>query len=643
MAEFLSLTDEAYFHSTPHADLYPIASRQAAQKAALEALAKFRVAALVRDGPHFDAPFTNLCDQRREIMVACYEMLLVLAEAVAQRDSAPRLREALQILERATALHAPTKAYFLRQARYLEQLGDTAGAARASRQAAAAQPTSAHDYFLLGQELQRQGNQQDAIRALDDALRLQPDYFWARYFLAICHMQSRRLSELRIAKACLDSCLLKRKEFAWAYLVRGSIRGQLGEFVAAEEDFDSALKIGRNDNDIRYSVLINRGIIRRMRAAPPEMLAGWFPVHGDVTPALADFQEAIRLKPDRYQAYMSLAKALEQQKNRAAAKEQLDKAIDIARPQVKSRDLEPLALVRLYQYRAEVLVQRKEFGAALADLDQALNTDPDDTKSAILAEIHAARGRILHVNKDYAKAVAAYDAAFHIREHYPDAHLWRGEALVELGRFEEATRSLDRYLQHGGKPLADVYRKRAQAQAKLHKYSEAIADYTLALRLEPKGDTYANRGWIQVLAKAHPLALNDFEEAIRLDPKNSDAHNGRGLMRAKLGKPNAEADAQQALHLGPKTARRLWGAARIYAELVTRIDMDRNRGRNRGLSARFDYQHEALQLLRQALGLTNDEERASFWHGVIERDDTFDSIRSSPGYAELRVEFAQKR
>jgi tetratricopeptide (TPR) repeat protein len=281
--------------------------------------------------------------------------------------------------------------------------------------------------------------------------------------------------------------------------------------------------------------------------------------------------------------------------------------------------------------------------AALEDLDSAIKADSRDSKSEVLAAAHAERGRILHVTKEYAKAVAAYDAAINIRNDYADAHLRRAEALVELHRFAEATHSFDQYLKQGGKPQAGDYRKRAQAQAQLHKYSESIADYTLALRLELKAETFANRGWIYVVTGAYKSALDDFEEAIRRDPTNGDAHNGRGFMRAKLGMSNADADAEEALRLGPKTARHFFSAARIYAELVGRIDADPDQRRGRTLVARFDYQHQALQLLRQALGLTDYGDRDSFWQGKIEKDSTFRAIRSSPGYAQLRAEFAPKK
>jgi serine/threonine protein kinase/Tfp pilus assembly protein PilF len=640
-AKFFGLADEAFFHGTPFSDVYPHASRQEAQKAARNALVMFSVPVKRQEGPVFEPCFTP--DQRQEIKVACYELLLVLADAMAQEDSVRQLREAMQILEQAARFREPTRAYYLRQARYLALLGNAVGAARAGEKAAAAQPVSAHDFFLLGQELQRQANLAEAIRAFNDALRLQPDHFWARYYLAICHVQRRRIPDLQIAKACLDSCLLKKKEFAWAYVVRGSVRGKLGEFAAAEEDFDFAMKYSQNDEDIRYSVLVNRGIIRREQAVLHEAMAGWLLIRGDFAPAVADFQEAIRLKPDRYQAYMSLAKARQDQQNLAAAVHQLDQAIKISRPLVESRELEPSALTRLYQYRAELHRQRNDLKAALADLDLAIQAEPRDSKSSILAEVHVARGRILHVTRDFEKAVASYDAALRIRNNYPDAHLGRAESQYELSRFEGATRSFDRYFQHGGKPRADIYRKRAQAQAKLHKYSEAVADYTLALRLEPKADTYANRGWIHVVTGANKSALDDFEEAIRSDPQNGDAHNGRGLMRAKLGLANADADAQEALRLGPNTARHVWSAARIYAELVGRIDADPDRSRSRALAVRFDYQHQALQLLRQAVGLTDVAERDSFWLGKIEDDKAFRPIRSSPGYAQLRAEFAPKR
>ena len=212
---------------------------------------------------------------------------------------------------------------------------------------------------------------------------------------------------------------------------------------------------------------------------------------------------------------------------------------------------------------------------------------------------------------------------------------------MKLKRIEEAARSCDEYLKRGGKPSASFYSLRGQLRALLHKYPDAIADYTLSLAMKPDSVTHAALGWVYVVTDAKAQALHNFQEAILLDAKNGDAYNGRGFMRARLGEyAGAESDARQAVRLGPKTARHMWNAARVCAEVLYRSDLDPNRRNSHALSARVDNQAQAVAWLRQALELTPAPERASFWQSKIEGDPVFGPIRSSPAYGELRARYS---
>src|SRR5262249_30623964 len=147
-----------------------------------------------------------------------------------------------------------------------------------------------------------------------------------------------------------------------------------------------------------------------------------------------------------------------------------------------------------------------------------------------LARDQAERGRILHRRHEFAAAVAAYDAALAIDRGYADAHLGRAEAELQLRNYEAAARSLDDYLQVGGRPKEEVYRARARARMELGKYREAVADYTMALQSKPdEPATRAARGWAYLACRAYELALADFDDAIRLDGKRGEVYNGRGF------------------------------------------------------------------------------------------------------------------
>ena len=82
----------------------------------------------------------------------------------------------------------------------------------------------------------------------------------------------------------------------------------------------------------------------------------------------------------------------------------------------------------------------------------------------------------------------------------------RGRILVKLRRFEQATLAFDRYLDHEGKPIADIYRERGLARMQLGKYLGAVDDYTQALALELKEGAPADAGPPKVESIVSPPA-----------------------------------------------------------------------------------------------------------------------------------------
>ena len=181
-------------------------------------------------------------------------------------------------------------------------------------------------------------------------LRHQPNHFWAQCLSAICYLQLRRPLE---AKAGLNACLNQEPDFAWLYLLRGFASGQVGaifaqaggvaaqtsnllgkaedHFVAAEEDYAKALELLERKPvaELRYVLLVNRGLLRWQRHDPDR--------------AVADLREAIRLDARLYQAHVGLAQVLWQQEQADEAVAQFTQAIAL-RPD----------LAALYRGRAEV-------------------------------------------------------------------------------------------------------------------------------------------------------------------------------------------------------------------------------------------------------------------------------------------------
>jgi tetratricopeptide (TPR) repeat protein len=293
----------------------------------------------------------------------------------------------------------------------------------------------------------------------------------------------------------------------------------------------------------------------------------------------------------------------------------------------------------LYRGRAEVLLSRGDSTpahrqAALADLKRAIDHEKPD--NPVLALDHTKRGELLYREGRFAEALEESGLALRAFPSHADAHVLRVEVLLNLRRFEEATRSCDAALAQG-KKSALLYELRGLTHATHEDYAGAIADYGRALEIRPDdGRVLALRGWAYLNADSPRLALGDFEAAIRLDPAAGDAYNGRGTAHARRGEHRAAvADARMALQLGKADPRITYNAARIYALAapVAASEPGQNLRAARLLSSQ--YQDRAVQLVREALEQEAPENRAAFWRDTIQQDPALKSIRRRLKFDEL--------
>ena len=133
--EFMRRHEDAFFQDTELTSLNRSDDLVAIRAAALAALKIYGAESRGADQWSLD-PLPDLTDQEREdVSLGCYEMLMVLAEAVARpvpgESPVRQAREAIKILERAAELlKRPTHAFHMRRADCLLLAGDREAAAR---------------------------------------------------------------------------------------------------------------------------------------------------------------------------------------------------------------------------------------------------------------------------------------------------------------------------------------------------------------------------------------------------------------------------------------------------------------------------------------------------------------------------------
>ena len=623
---FLERRNEAFFHETWFTGLDLPANVQATRTAARAALGIF--AESVQDDawtlPALPASLTAA--EQAEIGEGCYELLLVLAEAVAQplsgEDPALQAGRGLAILDQAARLRAkPTRAYQWRRAACLARKGDKAGQALALAAAQHLEPATAHERFLEGRERYKRGDWSTARGHFNAVLRLQPDHFWAQCLAAICAIQTNQHGT---ATNGLNLCLQREPGFVWLYLLRGFAAGQSAvqarmagkalqiqdgsfeagaaeQFEAAEADYRKALELlERKPNDeLRYVLLVNRALMRSQR--------------GRLDEAVADFAEAIRLDGRHYNAWAGLAQVLQRQKRWDEAVEQFTQAI------ARKPGWPPL-------YRGRAAVQRTrddpspaQRAAALHDLEDAIRFE--EPGNSVLASDQTDRGELLRESRRLEEALAACDAALQVRPDYDRAHRLRVLVLLDLKRDDEVLRSCDAALAQG-KPWADIHEIRGVARAGRGDFDGAIDDYSQTLVLRPgQSRMLSLRGMAYLASDAPRLALGDFDDALRLDDESAEAHGGRGLALARLGDHRAAvAAAEESLRHDPASPRRASNAARIYAQAALAAAEEVSQKGQLSVTLVDRYQDRAIALVKLALEQLPVDRRAAFGQSQISTD-----------------------
>jgi tetratricopeptide (TPR) repeat protein len=640
LARFEARQREVQFREISFTEREREADRAAVREAAAAALAEFSFSAA--DAPEDAAgrldtfaPYFPPPRRADEVAAACCEALLAWADAEAP-EKALHLLDLADALGRAHHVAAP-RAFHLRRARCLALLGQKDAARAEQAQADQAGPGVALDLFLSARDAWVQGKTNEAAADCERVLADQPDHYWARYLLALCHLRAGRLES---AKVGLSACLGARPEFIWPRLFLAVAEGGLGDTAVAEKDFAAVLRAAGDDPLARWLVHYYRGA---MRAGRPDWGA-----------AVADLEAAARLRPDAPEPYLTLAQV---HRGRAALL-----ALSAVNP-------EPYAAL------AAARAARESYADAVAALDRAVERRPDDAGLYhTRAQLQALRGdpkaaredferaialrlrvpaagrragdeaRLLsdyvelahlqHQAREYQAALASCDAALRLRPDYPPAHRQRAEALLALKDYAGAGQALDHYL-HSGKPTAQDYLARALIHAERREYAQAVEVYGRALQFGPSADALAYRGWAYLKLDRPHLARADFEDALRLNKDHPDALCGRGAARVRLGEvPGAVEDAAAALRHDPYNRRLVLRAACIYAQAVGRLDAQwGERAWTAGPATQ--YQARAVELLAELLRGLPETKRTALWRDTIRDEKDLAPISRSAGFLEL--------
>ena len=410
-------------------------------------------------------------------------------------------------------------------------------------------------YFYRGTTYLLKDDSDRALADLNQALTLQPA-------LAEAYVNRLLISLARgdYSQAMVDAnqALNLKPDWALAYNNRGMIYLQTGDYDRAIADFSQMLTLlvdasaaskamrpdGRqlgpfNPGDRKvpvvnfaftelsdHQVYINRG-------------SAYFS-KGDYDHALADFNQAVTLQPDRFDAYFNRASVY-------FATQDYDRALADINQTIKLQPHFALA----YLKRGIVYYFKGDANRALADLNHAINLQPR------VAFFYHSRGEVYANRDDHDRAIADFSQAIKLQPDLISAYLHRGSSYRKKGDDDSAFADFNQALALAP-DNAETYNARGWAYAQKGDFDRALVDLNQALTLQPDvANFYDSRGFVYAGKGEYDRAIADYNQAITLQPDADYAYYHRGLCYRALGEhQKAIADFKKALSLTRNPQRR---------------------------------------------------------------------------------------
>jgi len=205
---------------------------------------------------------------------------------------------------------------------------------------------SATSYNNLSNVLAQQGRIDEAIKSLEQALEIRPNYYLTHYNLGNLFASRGELDE---ARQHFEEALKNSPDYAAAYNNLAIVLARQGQVTQAVQHFRKALELGLVEGEIYVNLamaLVSGGrqdeaigyLKQALKLQPDhaeahQILGRLQASRGELDQAIVHFRHALRLKPDSADVHESLARALALSGKRDEAVQHYQEAVRI----VKSR------------------------------------------------------------------------------------------------------------------------------------------------------------------------------------------------------------------------------------------------------------------------------------------------------------------
>ncbi|MGX4737151.1 tetratricopeptide repeat protein [Kitasatospora griseola] len=382
----------------------------------------------------------------------------------------------------------------------------------------------------------------------------------------------------------LSGTALDRPGRAVAYRLRGIGHHGEGRHDLALADFDQAVALDPDRPEALHSR--GRALIAVLRYEEALIdLGRAVELDPDFSAAFATRGEALRLSGRQQEALTEFDRAIELDPqhswaiaHRGETHHELGRTEEAFADLARAVDLNPEDLWALTGW-GQIQWELERFEEALATLDSAIEVDSEHVWSyTVRGEIHRQLGR-------FEEARADLDRAIELDPEYVLALTFRGQLNRELGRHQESLRDLDRAIEvYPEYVLALVYQ--GWTYRELGRFEEALTSLDRAIELDP-ADALAlvHRGQIYRGLGRFEEALTSLDRAIELDPEHvlalttrSEFHRESGRFEEALADldriTELDPDSVWALAVRADTCRELGRHEEALADLARAIELD---------------------------------------------------------------------
>ena len=401
--------------------------------------------------------------------------------------------------------------------------------------------------YQRGREAMQEQKYDEAIEYFNKDLNENPKNGYS--FVWIASLRDYR-QEFGQALTAADLALkyLPKKDVdyvAYAYSTRAGIYLHIEDSVKALADYNEAIRLKPKETQ------------------PYEERAQLFYEQGKYDLASADYRKMVELKPGDVMGYMGLGRNANAQERWEEAIKQFDYVTKLESEYSSG-----------YSFRAESYIGLEKWNEATDDIIKALSIDWD-RKAHFLAltvkepaftilvskmKVQSAKApneatwpyiiATMYDNaKNYNKAIEYYSIANN-KNMSEKVYQKISNCHFRLGNYEEALANINQALNMDSTDVnflaqkANIYYENGNAKA-------AVAEWDKVLTMQPEyGFGYYRRGWFKELSGDLEGGLEDLSMAIVLEPKEPYFYETRGDLYVKLGKRDlAEADFKKVIEI----------------------------------------------------------------------------------------------